>query len=101
MQVVIWILSVLGVIGAGVGLGYLIYWLFWPRYVIRSEESVSRSEFEEFKAAVEAKIGEGLVKPSELEVLRSDIASIEAKIHDDYVTLSQFARFKEAIREVM
>ncbi|MFC2013252.1 hypothetical protein ACFLUE_03080, partial [Chloroflexota bacterium] len=71
MQVVIWIISVLGVIGAGIGLGYLIYWLFWQKYVIRREESVSRSEFEEFKATLETKLGEGLVKPSEFEELKA------------------------------
>jgi len=80
MQVVIWIFSVLGVIGIGIGLGNLIYYLFWQRYAITREESVARSEFEKFKAALEA---------------------IEAKLQEEYITQSQFDRFREAIKEIM
>ncbi len=80
MQVVIWIFSVLGVIGAGIGLGYLLYYLLWQKYAIRGVESVARSEFEELKAALEA---------------------TEAKLKEEYVTQSQFVRFRDAVREVM
>ena len=101
MQAVIWIFSVLGVIGAGIGLGYLIYYLFWPKYAIKSEESVTRSEFEEFKADIEAKLKEGVTKPSELDALKTSLEAIEAKLKEEYVTLSKFDRFRDAIREIM
>ncbi|MFC1904933.1 hypothetical protein ACFLXT_04140, partial [Chloroflexota bacterium] len=76
MQVVIWVFSVLGVIGAGYGLGHLLYYLYWKKYAIKREESVTRSDFDEFKAAIEAKLGEGLVKPNELDAVRGTIATV-------------------------
>ncbi|MBA7562161.1 hypothetical protein ES708_03810 [subsurface metagenome] len=100
MQVVIWIFGVLGVIGAGIGLGYLLYYLFWQKYAIRREESVSRSEFEELKATLEAKLGEGLVKPSELEALRSAIESVEAKLGEGLVKPSELEALRSAIESV-
>ena len=120
MQVVIWILGFLVVIGAGIGLGLLIYYLYWQK-----EGSDLHKEFEEFKAAIEAKIQEALSKGSELNALRSAIESLETKLQDglvkpseldklktvlqanekklqeEYVTSSQFNRFKDAIKEIM
>ena len=122
MQVATWILSVLGVIGVGIGLGYLIYYLFWRVYGGRREISVTRSEFEEFKTAVEMKLEEGLINPGELDMLRKAIkaeearkgeepvgrsefekfkTAMEAKLGEEYVTISQFANFRESIRKAM
>ena len=122
MQVAIWILSVLGVIGVGIGLGYLIYYLFWRVYGGRREISVTRSEFEEFKSAIEAQLEEGLINPSELDMLKKAIkaegarkgeesvarsefeefrTAIETKLGEEYVTIGQFASFRESIRKAM
>ena len=97
MQVAIWILSVLGVIGVGIGLGYLIYYLFWRVYGGRREISVTRSEFEEFKSAIEAQLEEGLINPSELDMLKKAIKAEEARKGEESVARSEFEEFKTAI----
>jgi len=97
MEVVIWVFSVLGVIGGGIGLGNLLYYLFWQRYQIKAVESVPRSEFEEFKAAIEAKLQEGLVKPGELDPLRSAIEALEAKLQEGLVKPGELDPLRSAI----
>ena len=100
MQAVIWIFSVLGVIGAGIGLGYLIYYLFWPKYAIKSEESVTRSEFEEFKADIEAKLKEGVTKPSELDALKTSLEAIEAKLKEGVIKPSELDALKTSLEAI-
>ena len=122
MQVAIWILSILGVIGVGIGLGYLIYYLFWRVYGGKREVLVTRSEFEEFKTAIETKLEEGLINPGELDMLKKAVkaeearkseesvarsefeefkTAIEAKLGEEYVTISQFASFRDSMKKAM
>ena len=100
MQVFIWVVSVLGVIGAGIGLGLLLYFLFWQKDAIKYEESVPRKEFEEFKAAIEAKLQEALSKGSELDALRSAIESVEGKLKEGVIKPSELDALRSAIGSV-